>query len=682
MTKQTLVLVCGTNETKHALTNQLYLLIGDYVTITSYTIGEDFFSTANDSDTFLFSSKGVYDEVKNKYPALTKIIIANRTLNYENIDQILLIPENSSVLVVNDTVETTLELIEALQHLGIDHLNYTPFSEKKWFYETVDIAISPGEMDLIPSYVQNKMNIGVRLLDISTVFYLVKLFKLEEISAIISQKYLRSLVNLNRKLLNSEKDAIKLGMHLQHVVNSVDDGVLAVREDGIITVFNDKLAQLFNVQGDKVLGGSLNEALGDGGLIKFILEDEEKTQFFTIDNLDLIVYKYHSLQQKTTVVTVKTLRDTMEMEKSARKKQNQNGFVAKYDFNDIVGEDSTITEAILVAKKLSRSHLPVLIEGATGTGKELFAHSIHQHSERKNAPFVAVNCSALSDSLLESELFGYEEGTFTDAQKGGKKGLFELADGGTIFLDEIGDLHPTLQSKLLRVLQENEIRRIGGSKIISINVRVISATNQILENQLAEGTFRPDLFYRLNVLSLRLSELQNRKSDIPLLITHFIKESGKLFRVDGAVVDALTDYDWPGNIRELKNTLDYMITVCDGRSLQLHDIPKDRIQKVKVKKKQTNSEPIQLTLMDKQEYMFILGEIKQSNEKGEPASRRMIADNSKVLPIPLTTQQVRHRLDFLEKHLYITKGRGRAGTKITLEGIDFLISLKENLKSI
>ncbi|MBD1381600.1 sigma 54-interacting transcriptional regulator [Metabacillus arenae] len=344
-------------------------------------------------------------------------------------------------------------------------------------------------------------------------------------------------------------------------------------------------------------------------------------------------------------------------------------FLPKYNFEDIIGDHPLIIEAKHIAKKLAASDFPVLIEGETGAGKELFAHAMHYSSQRSNGPFLPVNCCAMSESMLEKELFGFE----------GEAGLFEAADGGTIFLDEIGDINEQLQARFNRLLQEKMFRRIGGSECIPLNVRIISATNSNLLEKVQNGAFRADLFYRLNVLSIQIPLLKERKSDIPLLTSYFIKQSGKKIRIDQAVIDFLMEYDWHGNVRELKNTIDYMLTVCDGRSIQIHDIPKQSVLSKNKPKKEPEKTDLQLTLMDKREYLFILNTIKDFNDQGEPASRRMIADLSKTAEQTLTTQQVRHRLDFLEKHRYITKGRGRAGTKITLEGTDFLNSLNENL---
>jgi transcriptional regulator with PAS, ATPase and Fis domain len=219
----------------------------------------------------------------------------------------------------------------------------------------------------------------------------------------------------------------------------------------------------------------------------------------------------------------------------------------------------------------------VLIIGESGVGKELFAHAIHLESSRKEAPFVRLNCAAIPETLLESELFGYVEGAFTGAMKGGQAGKFELAEGGTLFLDEIGDMPYAMQAKLLRVLQEREFERVGGKKIIRVNVRVVSATNADLETLVQRGGFRRDLFYRLNVLSLKIAPLRERREDIPNLAYHFLgqiyQENGCYATISQECLDALARYSWPGNIRELRNVVEKIALEAEGRVARLEDIP-------------------------------------------------------------------------------------------------------------
>lgn len=247
-----------------------------------------------------------------------------------------------------------------------------------------------------------------------------------------------------------------------------------------------------------------------------------------------------------------------KLEQQIRRENHAKGFTAKHTFADILGESQAIRSAVRMARIYSNVDSAILIEGESGTGKEFFAQSIHNSSERKNGPFVAVNCTAIPENLLESELFGYEAGAFTGARKEGKQGLFELAHGGTLFLDEIGEISESVQSRLLRVLQEREIMRVGGNKVIPVDVRVISATNRNLWQRSQEGAFRVDLYYRLNVLHLSIPPLRERTGDIRVLSGAFAQRQG--FAIDETFTDTilpeLERYYWPGNVRELESVIE------------------------------------------------------------------------------------------------------------------------------
>jgi DNA-binding NtrC family response regulator len=255
----------------------------------------------------------------------------------------------------------------------------------------------------------------------------------------------------------------------------------------------------------------------------------------------------------------------------------QQRLVERHRLEGIIGESGRMQEVLALTKRVAPSAATVLIRGESGTGKELIARAIHFNSSRVNGPLVNLNCAALPEQLLESELFGHEKGAFTGAVAQ-RKGRFEMADGGTIFLDEIGDLSPALQVKLLRVLQERQFERVGGSKTISADVRVLAATHLDLERAMREGTFREDLYYRLNVVTIQIPPLRERREDIPLLLDHFLRKFAEKNRRDvtgltAAARDALLKYDYPGNVRELENIVERAVLLCRGRVIDLEDLP-------------------------------------------------------------------------------------------------------------
>ena len=295
--------------------------------------------------------------------------------------------------------------------------------------------------------------------------------------------------------------------------------------------------------------------------------------------------------------SVGVLHDITEMNKLSEElrqaKQIIRKLEAKYTFDDIEGRDTELLNAVEKAKKAADTSVTVLLIGESGTGKEIFAHAIHNASDRKYKQFVRVNCAAIPQSLLESELFGYEEGAFTGAKKGGKKGLFEEANGGTIFLDEIAEINVETQAKLLRVLQEKEIMKVGGIKPISIDVRVIATSNVDIENAVKQGKFRKDLYYRINMFPIRIPPLKERRGDIEILARFFIKKYNQEYGrniegIDDDALEKLMEYNWPGNVRELENII--------GRAIINMKITEKVIEKRHLPKFELGDEKIDTTL--------------------------------------------------------------------------------------
>lgn len=277
------------------------------------------------------------------------------------------------------------------------------------------------------------------------------------------------------------------------------------------------------------------------------------------------------------VVTLSDITEIQKLENQIRRSLSEKGLRAKYTFDDIIHESAVIETTIQTARRYAASDSNVIIVGETGTGKELFAQSIHNASPRKNGPFVAINCAALPENLLESELFGYVEGAFTGSVKGGKMGLFEQAHGGTLFLDEIGEISLSTQTKLLRVLQEREVRRIGDNKVMSVNVRIISATNKSINQMAGNGQFRRDLMYRLDVLRIFLPPLRQRDRDAELLFLHLMRQRGQecklpIPEISSCGLSALHDYPFNGNIRELRNIVERTMVICSGDTITRDDL--------------------------------------------------------------------------------------------------------------
>ena len=282
-------------------------------------------------------------------------------------------------------------------------------------------------------------------------------------------------------------------------------------------------------------------------------------------------------QRLGTLVTFQAAQSITNAENRLRDRLRVSGYVARYHFKDILGDSIAIREAIRQAQRFARVDSNILLMGETGTGKELFAQSIHNESERASGPFVAVNCAAIPENLMESELFGYESGAFTGASKTGKIGLFEAAHEGTLFLDEVSEIPLTLQSRLLRVIQEREVRRIGGNRVVHVNVRIICATNRNLLEMIDQGRFREDLYYRLKVLSVQLPPLREREGDMALIMQHYLtyyahKFGKKQIRLSLQAADRIAAYAWPGNIREIRNISEQLAVLCENDTINVTDV--------------------------------------------------------------------------------------------------------------
>ncbi len=348
----------------------------------------------------------------------------------------------------------------------------------------------------------------------------------------------------------------------QAVLDFTHDAILAIDENGRIQVLNPPAERIMGCRAADSVGQPV-EAVLPNTLLPDVLESGEK-------QLDQIMQIHQTLcntnripilvdgQRRGVVATFQDVKQLQNSEQKIRLKLHEKGLVAKYAFNDILGDSPAIRSTIQIARSYAASRASVLILGETGTGKELFAQSIHNASDRRDGPFVAINCAAVSNSLLESELFGYEAGSFTGASRGGREGVFELAHGGTLFLDEIGEIPRETQVELLRVLQEKEIRRVGGSRVIPVDVRIIAATNKDLLQETVEGRFREDLYYRLDVLDLKLPPLRERGDDVKILGLHLFRQlpGGKDPIMQSQFLYLLEQagpYQWYGNIRELQN---------------------------------------------------------------------------------------------------------------------------------
>lgn len=399
------------------------------------------------------------------------------------------------------------------------------------------------------------------------------------------------------KSLNNEE--ILVNEYFISMMNRIFDpipvSIILIDKDTRIVMINEKFAEFLGVKRDEAIGKTVLE-VDPNSRFPYVFKNKKAELSWAhkfanghtaivhripvLDDNGEVLYGfglvlYGDVEDFKEIVDKNRL---LEVEISHYKDQLKQVYGAKYSWENIIGESEKITQAKYFGKKAANTDSTVLLIGDSGTGKELFAHSIHNGSKRSHNPFVKVNCAAIPNELLESELFGYEEGAFTGAKKGGKIGKFELANSGTIFLDEIGDMPMNMQVKLLRVLQEKEIERVGGNKTKKIDVRVISATNKNLKKLVQQGKFREDLYYRLNVMVIEIPSLKDRLYDIESLCTHLLEKItnrlGKyVTQISESAMSYLKSYQWPGNVRELENVLERAVNLVDGDIIMPMHLP-------------------------------------------------------------------------------------------------------------
>ncbi|MDD3298237.1 MAG: sigma 54-interacting transcriptional regulator [Firmicutes bacterium] len=383
------------------------------------------------------------------------------------------------------------------------------------------------------------------------------------------------------RMQNTTEELSIINQNYKKIFDSISDAVIVVDNRGFVKDINSKAKKILSVDCVNVIDRNIEEVMGfcptilekgqgiDGNK-KFIIDFKKEKLGYSVRKVipilgrDNIANGYASIIEKAKGQIDKKTEDT--------------GKTKALSFENIIGNSKEIKEVIKIAEVAAKNSYNIIITGESGVGKDMFAQAIHNAGSRVNAPFIAINCGAIPENLIESELFGYEEGTFTGALKGGRQGKFEQASGGTIFFDEICEMPKNLQVKLLRVLQEKQIVRVGSSKPVPVDARIIAATNKDIEEEVYRGNFREDLYWRLNVIDIHIPSLAERKEDIPFLFEHFIeKHSGKQFKeynTNRKVMEILKDYSWPGNVRELENIAQRLLAFSKNNTILYEHLPK------------------------------------------------------------------------------------------------------------
>lgn len=586
----------------------------------------------------------------------------HRIIDFNQLDRMLDITPGREIYLVNDNEESAIEVISQLEALGITQYRFVPCYPGSPPPDGTDcVAVTVGESHLVPRQISHVVDIGSRNADMSTICEIVTHFDLP-LSLVndVVHSYNRHITKLLTSSISQVGAIYKTQQITQVIMQNMESGVCLADAQGNIEMVNENFYRMLALPKRDIIGRALDEVLLRNGICENITYLTGGSRVVVNRKGQSLVAEVRAVGETAVgdelILTVDYTEDITSKEIVIRRKARDEKNQRHYHFEDYITQDEEVNRFLERAKKIAAFDSDVLIQGESGTGKEIIAQSIHESSHRKNQPFVPVNLAAIQPNLLESELFGYEEGSFTGAKKGGKKGLFEQAHRGTIFLDEIGDAPMSFQTKLLRTLQERDVRRVGGSQLIPIDVRVIAATNKNLYEQVRKGAFRQDLFFRISVFPLETLALRRRRDDIRPLLNHCARNyfNNDEIQIDDVCSDQLLrffqEYDWPGNVRELMNICRYFSCVASpSEKMQISDLP---------------------------EYM--LSVVKEQNETGEvkravlsvlqahpKAGRAKIVDYLGEKRIQLSQGQVRGLLKELAEEELIHVNRTRGGCELT-----------------
>ena len=612
-----------------------------------------------DADAILLMRHSAVELLKNHVRDPQKLIIVTRTITEEMIFRIYDIPKGSRVLVVNDMPETTADTIVMLHRLGINHLDLIPYEPGITDLSEINAVITPGEAQRVPEGLSNIVDIGDRRLDIMTMLDVMTVLNLG------TDRHKQALIRYSDTTLEMHT-GIKDRYKDSYILNEVMKQILDLQSTGLLVTDAEYQINYYNVEMERIIRKSMksNSSMTNyfsPKILSAIMSSSFNDDLLVIEGKQFVVTKTILSAMDKTSGYFFSFEAAAQIRKSSSNlshKLKKQGLTARYTFNDIIYRNPAMEHLVNLAKKAAPSDYTILITGETGTGKEMFAQAIHNASNRKNGPFVAVNCAALPESLLESELFGYEEGAFTGAKRGGKIGLFEQADGGTIFLDEIGDMSYSLQSRLLRVLQEHQVVRVGGNSVINIDVRVLTATNANLKQMIQDRQFREDLFFRLNVFPLQLIPLRKRSEDIlPMFCTFAGVHPDS---VSDRIRSKLLTHNWPGNIRELRNAAEYYLLMGTLECLPYADNSDISSMTASCKPVPSNKTPVS----DETLYELIPSIISRRNQCGQTTGRHSLIRELRASGILVSENRLEHALKYLVDSKAIIRNRGRGGLSV------------------
>lgn len=638
-----------------------------------------------DVDIILSTNPYTLSDVRRFIGEDTKIIMLDFTFRKDLIEALQTFPPGTEALVCSKYYSDAHQMAYGLYEAGADNLNlYINYQgNQNMVGKNMDIAIISHDTSAIPDYIDTFFDLGSLHVSLSTIMDIATVADVMcddlEIRII---RHCSSLCLPSGHASYFFNNSPIANMQLRTITNCIDYGVLILNNEFQVISCNNQFKKMHNMDiKDNLLHVDINDIPAMTQYVPILKEKAEfqnqliesrgSKKFFLLSKEKI---NKNENDYNIYMVLFKDITKIHALEDSFRNQITKKGYTAKYTFDNIIHADQKTQEVIDRSKKLAKIDKTTLIVGESGTGKELFAHSIHNASSRSTFPFIALNCATIPANLLESELFGYEEGAFTGARKGGKTGLLQAANKGTIFLDEIGEIPLEIQAKLLRVLEEKEIMKVGGDEIIKIDVRVIAATNRDLKKLVAEGTFRLDLYYRLNTITINVPPLRERPDDILPLIHAFMEsEGGSNIPIADDLMNFLLQYKWEGNIRELKNCIEYMSSICSHR-MELPDLPEYLYDEYKKGFYKVGDADRELPLADNSEERRTIKSVLTIIRDFSPGRRKLLT-HLRSESYDISEYQLRNLLSDLNSKDYIRYGKGRAGCKITMKGEEFLDSI-------
>ena len=613
-----------------------------------------------------FSKDYVY-----RYFPNSKAIYANRFLSGDNLEQVVALPPGERVLVVSTPKAIAEETVDNLRTLGIHHLELTPY----WpgcdvNTDEYDTVVHVGHFSILPPGKKRYIDLGHRYLSQSTLAEIIKVYDLPARSVDLHQVHtLHQIVDGLYRIQNALGSTRTMKENFEQICFLSTNAILNLDQNGQLLVFNPAAEKLFALPCEQAIGRNYREALAPHKQLLRLIDSrsESHDQFLHVRGTAVLVSTrfFTAGEESYTTVSLMPVDALKDSEEKARAEIHKKGFIARHVFEDIKGDSPAIRRTVAQAGCYAGSSATVLITGESGTGKELFAQAIHNASNRASGPFVAANFAAIPENLIESELFGYDEGAFTGAAKGGKPGLFRSAHRGTLFLDEIGDASPFLQSRLLRAIEAREIMPVGSARVIPVDVRIICATNKNLAQMVAEGKFREDLYYRLKVFKLHVPPLRERVEDIPLILddmTGGIPIPAELRRT-------LSSYSWPGNIRELRGVAQYL-TLFAGAQTAEPSSWLDALSDFFEQPDAAVSHPAPQQPELRPDELAILRAIYEMTLGGQTAGRGSLALRFDLKQLGLTEAKLKTRLKRLEELGCLSAGRTRQGVTLTARGLE------------